>query len=120
VNDTRGHAAGDECLRRVAQFIGGVVRGSGDVVARWGGEEFAVLLPGADAATAAAIAERLRGGIASECGVTASFGVAACISGDDPPSLIDRADRALYSAKRDGRNLVRSDDGEAWIENATA
>jgi diguanylate cyclase (GGDEF)-like protein len=113
VNDTHGHAAGDECLRRVAHSIGSVVRGSGDVVARWGGEEFAILLPGADVATAAGIAERLRAHIESDCEVTASFGVAARVAGDDPPSLIDRADRALYSAKRDGRNLVRSDDGSA-------
>ncbi|MBV8516392.1 MAG: diguanylate cyclase [Acidobacteria bacterium] len=112
VNDSRGHAAGDECLRRVAQHIGGIVRGSGDVVARWGGEEFVILLPGADVSTASAIAERLRAGIAASCEVTASFGVAARSAADDPSSLIDRADRALYAAKRDGRNVVRSDEGD--------
>jgi diguanylate cyclase (GGDEF)-like protein len=110
INDSQGHTAGDEYLRNVAHALEGAVRDSGDdVVARWGGEEFAVLLGAADRGAALAVAQRMRASIET-LGVTASFGVA--IRGDDaePAALIDRADRALYAAKRAGRNRVHVDE----------
>jgi diguanylate cyclase (GGDEF)-like protein len=107
LNDSRGHAAGDDCLRQVADFLDNAIRGNGDdMVARWGGEEFAILLSSADEAAAVTIAERLRTGIAAY-GITASFGVAARMHESDPAQLLRGADNALYKAKRSGRNCVR-------------
>jgi diguanylate cyclase (GGDEF)-like protein len=112
LNDAAGHQAGDQCLRATGGLLAEHVRGAGDVVARYGGEEFAVLLPAASAEAAAAVAERLREAIEQTCPVTASFGVAAVVPvrGDDPRELIARSDRALYAAKRAGRNRVCVDD----------
>ena len=101
LNDTLGHQAGDEALRAVAGDLAQAVRLS-DTVARYGGEEFAVLLPGLGAEDALATAERLRGG---GDGVTLSAGVAAYPDdAGDALSLVDAADRALYAAKRAGRD----------------
>jgi diguanylate cyclase (GGDEF)-like protein len=108
LNDAQGHAAGDECLRTVAQQLDSAIRGNGDdLVARWGGEEF-VLLLAADEATALAVAQRIRAGI-EPLGVTASLGVAARGNEADPMEIVERADRALYAAKRAGRNQVHVD-----------
>jgi diguanylate cyclase (GGDEF)-like protein len=110
LNDSQGHTAGDECLRAVAKTMESAVRGNGDdVVARWGGEEFAVLLGDADADAAVAVAQRMRTNIEA-LGVTASLGVAVRANDADPTALIDRADRALYAAKRAGRNQVQVDE----------
>jgi diguanylate cyclase (GGDEF)-like protein len=109
LNDAQGHAAGDECLRAVAQHLDSAIRGNGDdLVARWGGEEFVMLLS-ADEATALAVAQRIRSGI-EPLGVTASLGVAARGHETDPMELVERSDRALYAAKRAGRNQVRVDE----------
>jgi diguanylate cyclase (GGDEF)-like protein len=101
INDSQGHIAGDECLRRVAEQL------EGDVVCRWGGEEFAILLRDTDEATAVAAAEANRTRIAT-LGLTASFGVATRVDGEEPQALIERADRVLYAAKRNGRNRVET------------
>jgi diguanylate cyclase (GGDEF)-like protein/PAS domain S-box-containing protein len=111
VNDTWGHAAGDEALRQVCQACVRRLR-PGDVFARWGGEEFVLLLPwiGADGATCAA--ERLRAGIAemrlqsprARFAVTLSIGIAIARAGEALDDLIRRADRGLYAAKAAGRN----------------
>ena len=118
LNDTHGHPAGDECLRRIGQLLAETIRTSGDVVARYGGEEFALLLPSTDAASAEVVAERLRVLIErlSIHNVTASFGVAAMVPARlaDPASLVAAADRALYTAKRAGRNCVRVE--ESFLE----
>ncbi|MGI9644085.1 MAG: GGDEF domain-containing protein [Ilumatobacteraceae bacterium] len=107
--DTHGHAAGDEVLGAVATTIGRTVR-SGDVTYRYGGEEFCVLLPRTDDATASLVAERIRRAIETshlpgEARVTISVGVAAGRA-DDLSTLIARADGALYSAKDGGRNRI--------------
>lgn len=112
INDAHGHAAGDAVLREVARRARQLLR-ERDILGRYGGEEFAAILPGADAALAAAIAERLRERIASEpvegIAVSASLGVAQA----DPrepalEGLFRRADAALYEAKRGGRNRVET------------
>ncbi len=102
-NDQHGHPAGDDLLRRAATAWRAAVR-SGDVVARYGGEEFAVLLAGCEADGAIEIAERLRLATIDEQAV--SIGVARWDGREGAACLVDRADRALYDAKRAGRNRV--------------
>lgn len=117
-NDTYGHQAGDECLKQIAEVIGGFAHRAGDVSARFGGEEFVLLLPGTDLAKATAIAEECRIAVealrlphehssVSEV-VTISAGVATMVPGMDTSSkvLITAADRCLYEAKKGGRNRV--------------
>ncbi|NTV95538.1 MAG: diguanylate cyclase [Thiobacillus sp.] len=111
VNDEYGHDLGDSVLRAVAGLLAREVRDC-DLAARWGGEEFVVLLPETTLATAIAVAERLRAGLAGlglaqpAWPVTASFGVAVYVAEEDGPGLIRRADGAMYAAKRGGRNRV--------------
>jgi diguanylate cyclase (GGDEF)-like protein len=113
VNDTLGHPKGDEVLAAVGSVTKGTVRES-DFAARWGGEEFLVLLPGSDREGAAMVAEKLRISIAGVRvpeveGVRASFGVAAMPDdAEGPEELLRRADRAMYAAKRAGRNRVET------------
>lgn len=112
VNDTRGHAGGDEALKRLVECCAPVLR-PGDLLGRFGGEEFAVLLPETNPYAAVAIAERLRGTIASTAvehdgasfHITASIGVSA-VGPDGLDAALSRADEALYAAKRAGRNRV--------------
>ena len=107
VNDTHGHQAGDEVLRRVGMAMAETARGT-DVAARYGGEEFAVILPGCSTAEAGAVADRFRAAIAANAGpvpVTVSAGVATYPrDAEDETSLIAAADQALYRAKRTGRD----------------
>lgn len=116
-NDTYGHRAGDEALRRIAQAISRQTVRPADIVARYGGEEFAVVLPETTAGGAQMVAERIRQGIydldiqhsASPLGrITLSIGIAAAPAGfdDAPDELINAADGALYQAKHSGRNRV--------------
>ncbi|WP_432495828.1 histidine kinase N-terminal 7TM domain-containing diguanylate cyclase [Kineococcus gypseus] len=114
VNDTHGHAAGDEVLVAVAAALSSAVR-PGDVVARSGGEEFVVLLPGAGAEATAARAEELRAACSrlevrvagARVRPTVSIGTAVHpADGADAPSLLAAADRALYAAKAAGRDRV--------------
>jgi len=118
-NDRYGHIEGDHCLRAVAGCLTSFVRRPGDMVARFGGEEFAMLLPTTDLAGAEAVAEQLRTavaalGIVHQDGptgrVTVSIGVSATVpapGADTPDLLLRAADRALYEAKAAGRNTVR-------------
>ncbi len=111
LNDRFGHATGDQVLQKVATTLAATLR-KPDIFARWGGEEFICLLPHTDADLAQTAAQRLRRGVealgvAPAAGVTVSIGVASLIHGDDNiEMLIDRADQALYAAKRAGRNKV--------------
>lgn len=117
-NDHFGHLGGDECLRTTARTLQAFTRRSGDLAARIGGEEFAILLPGSDAAAAKAIAEEVRMAVhglalphAPTIGgmVTLSAGVATAMPARDPQgthTLIELADAALYAGKVQGRNVV--------------
>ncbi len=120
-NDVHGHPEGDVCLRKVAQAIAGVASGDDWVACRIGGEEFAVVLPGAAVDAAVVVADRIRAavealqiphrGLADRACVTVSVGVASLnpIYPESPGSLIARADAALYKAKRNGRDKVEID-----------
>jgi diguanylate cyclase (GGDEF)-like protein len=106
LNDAFGHEAGDATLRRLARVLLGAVR-AGDVVARYGGDEFALLLPGARPEEAVAIAERIReavAGTADAPSVSVSIG-GAPVFGDRRRTML-AVDKALYMAKRSGRNRV--------------
>ena len=111
LNDTHGHLVGDNVLRQVATALAECGR-EYDTIARYGGEEFAAVLPGCSSALAVQVAERLRRAVEeapSDVPVTASAGVATFpYDGVDIESLLGAADRALYSAKRAGRNQVFS------------
>jgi len=110
INDQFGHQAGDRVLVTLAERVGALMRDS-DLVSRWGGEEFIVLLPDTDLVGACRIAERLRAeiaamGIPGVGRVTCSFGVAQRRAGEAIDSLVNRADAALYLAKDAGRDRV--------------
>ena len=111
INDSFGHAAGDEMLRAVSRLLSSLAR-QGDTVARWGGEEFVVVLPETDLAGARRFAERLRRTIEAnsveDMQTTASCGVAAMLPEDSVEALLGAADRALYQAKSNGRNRTEA------------
>lgn len=115
VNDTCGHDAGDRVLMNLAALLRRQVR-SGDLPARWGGEEFAWLLSGAPAEAAVRTADRLRVAVAAHdfgCGrltLTVSLGAATLRPGESGADLFARADGALYRAKQSGRDRVELDD----------
>lgn len=126
INDTYGHAIGDQVLQSVAQVCQSLARDI-DILARYGGEEFVLLVQDADAQTAQHVAERLRVGIMqteipSDSGpitATASFGVAATRGPiSDLAPLLQQADAALYEAKRAGRNrvVVHQDEGALALD----
>lgn len=114
VNDTYGHAAGDLVLSEMAEILQSQLRGI-DVVGRWGGEEFVILLPSTDTKIAKVIAERTRIAMSghtflsaeNSLNVTASFGIAATVKHNKLDDLVALADNALYEAKRQGRNQVK-------------
>lgn len=113
INDAHGHAVGDEVLVELARRLRGQLRIS-DQIARWGGEEFCLTMPGARAADAMRIAQRLTGVVAATAFATAggalavsiSVGVAESQGGTPHATLLERADRALYAAKAAGRGRV--------------
>jgi diguanylate cyclase (GGDEF)-like protein len=113
INDTHGHLIGDEALKAIAALTQANVRIS-DIIARWGGEEFAVMLPHTDIKGAHITAEKIRSAIETaefeQVGrITASFGVAQLREDESQDPFFDRADKALYRAKVAGRNRVELD-----------
>jgi len=119
-NDTFGHIAGDLCLCRIANVLKNNAQRSGDLVARYGGEEFVLLLPNQDAASAYVLAEKIRNTVSQAANtglirhhghkITISLGVTTAIpeEGRNPDDLIVEADKAMYKAKRAGRNQTVS------------
>jgi diguanylate cyclase len=118
-NDTWGHQTGDQVLRLVALAVKQNVKGQ-DIACRYGGEEFAILLPGTSLKQAIIVAEHIREAVMSKelikrstgenlGRITISIGVASWQEGDSAQTIVARADAALYAAKRGGRNLVRSE-----------
>ena len=116
INDTYGHAAGDDVLKALAGILRSAVR-EVDLIGRLGGEEFALILPETNLPNAATFAERLRtlissAGLASvkgEIKITASFGIASYAKdGDSLDIILSKADEALYRAKQNGRNCIES------------
>lgn len=119
LNDRYGHQVGDDVLRIVSRAILASAR-EGDVIGRPGGDEFLIVFPDTDLQMAHMVAERIRGSIVESDlrsvlgngvlgGITASIGVAPLRPGDSIAHLVDRADRALFEAKRQGRNRVMVD-----------
>jgi diguanylate cyclase (GGDEF)-like protein len=129
LNDTRGHAAGDNALREAARRMQGALRPY-DTVGRYGGEEFLVVLPGCDAGAAAALAERVRRAVGDEpiqvddgtARVTCSIGVSTTNGAPTLEQLVAAADDALYRAKDCGRDRVEiaNDDGAGRANSANS
>ena len=130
INDTWGHSTGDQVIRFVANALKAKAW-TQHLVARVGGEEFAVIMPDTTLRDAAAIAEQVRLAVASkrlirrstneDLGqITMSFGVAAVQPGDTERSLMERADESLYASKRTGRNKVTTDEADETVESAAA
>ena len=123
-NDRYGHQAGDDCLKKVASLITSSIHRTLDLAVRYGGEEFAVLLPDTDMEGAMGIAEKIRAavegmqiehsGSKNNNFVTISLGVASKIPGRMEKSdlFIEAADKAMYIAKKEGRNRVKTADKE--------
>jgi diguanylate cyclase (GGDEF)-like protein len=115
INDSRGHAEGDRALRAIAQALTGAVRAS-DMVCRYGGEEFCIILPGTPPEAAMQLAERVReavpaacigAGIAGGTRITVTVGMAACPQdGSELETLMRAADQRLYRGKESGRDRV--------------
>lgn len=111
INDTFGHAVGDQVLKTISRTLQKEARSSDNVI-RWGGEEFLIIVPDATLNETSVLTERIRKSmsdqIIGEVGqVTASFGVAELLNNETTASLINRADKALYKAKLSGKNCVR-------------
>ncbi|MFZ5483089.1 MAG: sensor domain-containing diguanylate cyclase [Pseudomonadota bacterium] len=124
-NDRYGHAVGDDVIRADVRVLQAGLRNN-DLLCRYGGEEFCIVLPDTQLEQALEIAERLRADVEAHAGmsvrsepglrITASFGVSHWLGGDDAPdTLIDRADQALYVSKKSGRNRVTG-----WAEGMSA
>src|SRR3569623_1797933 len=115
INDTYGHSIGDDVIKSLTTVIGKAIRKS-DMLFRYGGEEFVVLLSNTDRDGALLLAERIRRGVEQtsvrtqhrNIPITVSLGVATLGATDSAKTLFEKADKALYIAKSDGRNCVRS------------
>ncbi len=107
-NDAYGHVEGDNLLRQLGEILRATIRAI-DVPARYGGEEFTIILPETSHDHAFAFAERLRGIVMEKFPATISIGIATCMNASvSPETLLKEADRALYAAKREGKNRTRN------------
>ncbi|WP_020178555.1 GGDEF domain-containing protein [Methylopila sp. M107] len=127
-NDTYGHLTGDQVLRLVALALKQNVKGQ-DLASRFGGEEFAIILPDTALSGAAAVGDRIRRAVMAKDlvkrstgehlgRITVSVGVATWRRGDSAQTVIDRADRCMYAAKRAGRNMVVTEDDPRAADHA--
>jgi diguanylate cyclase (GGDEF)-like protein len=116
INDSHGHAAGDAVLHQIGRRMHSMLRVS-DAIGRYGGEEFLLVLPRADAPGGREVAERVRAAVEKEVVMAESFGLRVTVSlgvastdtsGFDPVRLVADADQALYRAKAHGRNCVQA------------
>ncbi|PQO28123.1 GGDEF domain-containing protein [Blastopirellula marina] len=114
INDEYGHLEGDRVLQEIANLVDTCVRET-DVVTRYGGEEFVVLMPSTDLEGAHMFAERVRVAAEEKLKVTVSGGVAQASASDEPQTLLARADAALYRAKANGRNCIYCHTGERVV-----
>jgi diguanylate cyclase (GGDEF)-like protein len=105
INDEQGHLTGDRVLQDLTQLLKALLR-EGDVLARYGGEEFVILMPHTPLRSACSLAQRARARIEEKLPTTISIGVAATMPTESATNVISRADAALYTAKREGRNCV--------------
>src|SRR6185369_7020917 len=105
INDEQGHLYGDRMLKAVARMMDDNVRDT-DLVARYGGEEFVIVMPQTELDNATLFCERLRRRVEQQLPLTVSGGVTSAAEGDNPQTLLARADAALYSAKAAGRNRL--------------
>jgi diguanylate cyclase (GGDEF)-like protein len=125
INDTAGHAAGDIALRQVASSISAQLRAY-DLLGRFGGDEFLLILPHTPATGAKVVAERIGAAVRSFSGttdgpaITLSIGLSEAVAGDYSTSLLARADKALYQAKRQGRNCTRTVLIDAEVEETSS
>ncbi|MEX1041374.1 MAG: GGDEF domain-containing protein [Pirellulaceae bacterium] len=118
VNDENGHLHGDRILQEVSSLIDSCVRET-DIVTRYGGEEFVVVMPQTPLKGACVFAERVRTSVEAQLGITVSGGLAQVAVGDDPKTLLGRADSALYHAKAKGRNQICCHTGEKIVDTKT-
>ena len=116
INDKFGHWAGDKCLKEIIKRIKPILRDT-DFLARWGGDEFVILFPGTELASAAAVAERIRKALENtrftyhkqEINLTVSIGLTEVQASDQSQEMLfNRVDKAMYKAKKKGRNMVAS------------
>ncbi|MEM4246804.1 MAG: GGDEF domain-containing protein [Candidatus Woesearchaeota archaeon] len=108
LNDSHGHVEGDNLLKQLGEVLRATIR-SIDIPARYGGEEFAIILPETQHDRAFAFAERLRGIVQEKFPTTISIGIATCMNASvSPETLLKEADKALYAAKRNGKNQTRN------------
>jgi diguanylate cyclase (GGDEF)-like protein len=112
VNDAYGHDKGDSVLVEIVDIVKKIIR-QNDVFARWGGEEFMILIPGSPQDDVIAMTERIRTAISGHCfeqvgNVTCSFGLTELRDDDMPELILKRVDEALYASKNSGRNCIRS------------
>jgi len=110
INDVQGHLYGDQILQTVARLLDGETRET-DIVTRYGGEEFVVVMPQTNLEGASIFAEKIRSAISESGLVTISGGIAEASRQDDPNTLLARADAALYAAKAAGRNCIHRNTG---------
>ncbi|XPV76869.1 MAG: diguanylate cyclase [Desulfovibrio sp.] len=122
-NDSYGHVAGDHCLQNIAETIKSSLKRPGDCGFRYGGEEFAIILPDTDTKGAIRIAREIQTRVHTACEkavadgspITISFGITTASQSDylDPEELVGKADTALYAAKKSGRDAIRTSSGDA-------